>query len=253
MGSLRIVDGDCRRTVPLAASSLVGRAWACLARIREVSVPLYWLELRWYSGTWAWRPLSAGGRTRGIGHSLGSEWRALVGSGGRPPRISLSSAVWVELIDPSPPEAFVTDAITGEALSPAETEELVELRRGAILPFEAEGDLEQGYADGVVWVVAGRALRAHVPAAEADTLDRCLDLSHPEVELDLDPGSLTARFRLGDAEAQARGACVRLLQVYAEARATDRPPGGWLTPDEALAAWVSLGAPADARPDRVAW
>ena len=253
MGTLRIVDGDNRHTVPLAASTLVGRAWACLARIRQAGVPLYWLELRWYAGSWAWRPLSAGARTRGSGPSLGSEWRAFTAAGGRPARVTLSSEVWVELVDPAPPEAFVTDAVSGAPLSAEEAEEYVELRRDAVLPVEAEGDLSRGLVDGGVWVVGGRALRAHVPAAEADTWDRCLDLGHPEVELDIDAAARTARFRLGDAEAVARGACVCLLQVYVAARATDSPAGGWLTPDEALAAWVELGAPADSRPDRVAW
>ena len=253
MAQLRIVDGETRRVVALAASSLVGRGWPCIARIPQASVPLYWLELRWYAGTWAWRALSAGARTRGIGASLGSEWRALAAAGGRPPRITLSSAVWVELIDPSPPEAFVTDVITGDVLPPEEAQDLVELRRDAILPFEAEGDLCRSFADGAVWVDKGRVLRAHIPSAGADTWDRCLDLGHPEVELEIDMVGLSARFRMGDAEAVARGACVRLLQVYVQARALHDPAGGWLTPEEALAAWVQLGGPADARPERIAW
>jgi hypothetical protein len=48
------------------------------------------------------------------------------------------------------------------------------------------------------------------------------------------------------------GAC-RHPWIHFAARAADTPTGGWLTPNKALAAWVELVAPADSRPERVAW
>jgi hypothetical protein len=90
MGMLRISDGDSRRNMPLATSNLVGRSWSCLARFRHPSVPMYWLEVRWYGGQWAWRVLAGAGRTRGAGPSVGDAWRAFTTSGARPARLSIS-------------------------------------------------------------------------------------------------------------------------------------------------------------------
>lgn len=253
MGQLRVIDGERRHTVPLASSTLIGRAWACLVRLQHPAAPLYWLEVRWHAGAWAWRALSADARTRASGPFSQAGWRAFITAGARGARVTLAEDLWVELTDASPPEAFLTDVDTGEAVRSEEVEQALEVRTDAILFVAAEGDGSLAFADGAVVRVDGRVLRAHVPSGEADTLGGRVDLSAPDVELDLDPEALVARFTRGDAEVVARGACVRLLVVYAEARATDVPAGGWLSPDEAHAEWVARGAPADSRPERVAW
>jgi hypothetical protein len=253
MGMLRIIDGAARRTFPLAASTLVGRGWPCLARLEHPAVPLYWLEIRWYGGAWAWRTLAAEARTRASGTFTQGGWRTFTSAGGRAPRVTLAEDVWVELIDASAPDAFLTDVETGERVPPDDAEEDLEVHAAAILPIAAEGDPERAFADGAIVRVGTRVLRVHVPSREADTLGARLDLAAPDVELFLDRDALTARFVLGDAEVVARGACVRLLDVYVCARELDTPQGGWLTPDEAYAEWVARGGSPSSRADRVAW
>ena len=259
MATLRIVDGARRQTLPLAASALVGRGWPCLVRLVHPAAPAYWLELRWFDGTWAWRALTAEARTRGGGAFVANGWRALVPAGGRPPRISLGDDLWIELTDASAPVAFLTDVETGAAIEmgsdglDALTEGVLELRSDAILPLGADGEPGPPVADGAVLRAGDRMLRAHVPQAGSDTLGGRIDLSRKGVEIEFDEEARVARFSQGEAEVQVRGACVRVLAVYAEARARDLPAGGWLTPDEALAGWRDRGAPPDCHAARVAW
>lgn len=253
MSTLRIVDGDDRRTVPLASSTLVGRAWACHARISHLAAPLYWLEIRWLSGAWAWRALAADARTRGGGPFLSSGWRALTPAGGRAPRVSLGPDLWVELRDSGPPLPFLADAESGAPVEPEAVDHAVELRADAVFALGSDGLPGEPLADGAIVVVDGRALRVHVPVVEADTLGARVDLGAHDLVVDIDVEAQVARFSQGHAEVSARGACVRLLAAYLAARAANVPNGGWLTPDEAHAGWVALGGPADASPARVAW
>ncbi len=253
MSTLRIIDGESRRTVPLSTSSLVGRGWACHARLRHAAAPLYWLELRWLAGAWGWRALAAEARTRGGGPFLSGGWRAFAPAGARPPRLTLAADLWVELADPGPPVAFLTDIATGELVEPEAVESALELHADAVLPVAADGARAAALADGAVCVVGGRAVRVHVPSRDCDTLGTRVDLSQDDLYVELDAEAQVARFSQGNAEVTARGACVRLLAVYIAAREADVPGGGWLTPDEALAGWVALGGPADSSPERVAW
>lgn len=253
MGTLRIVDGETRRSLPLAASTLVGRGWSCLARLRHAAVPLYWLEVRWSAGSWSWRALAAEARTRGGGAFVGSGWRALTPAGGRAPRVTLADDVWVELTDAAPPQPFLTDVETGDHVPAEDADQVLEVRADAIVPLTAEGDPAGGLPDGAVVRVGARMVRVHVPTRDPDTQGARIDLSAPDVELHLDLEALEARFVLGDAEVIARGACVRLLDAYVAAREADVPAGGWLTPDDAHAAWLARGGPADSSPARMAW
>jgi hypothetical protein len=253
MALLRVVDGEDRRTIPLAASTLIGRGWPCLVRLEHRAAPLYWLEVRWHAGAWAWRTLSADARTRATGAFVANGWRTFTAAGGRGARVTLAEDLWVELTDASPPTAFLTDVESGAPVSPDAVDDALELRADAVLPVSAEGAEDLAYRDGAVIRVGHRVVRVHVPARDADTLGGRVDLSAPDVELDLDDAALVARFTRGDAGVVARGACVRLLAVYVAAREADVPSGGWLTPDEAHAEWVARGAPPDSRPDRVAW
>ena len=253
MGTLRIVDGEARRSLPLATSTLIGRGGACLVRLRHPAVPLYWLEVRWGNGAWSWRALAAEARTRGGGAFVGSGWRALTAAGGRAPRITLAVDVWVELLDAGPPRPFLTDVAPGDPVPAEQVDHTLEVRDDAIVPLSAEGDPAGGLPDGAVVRAGDRMVRVHIPTREADTQGSRLDLAAPDLELQIDVEALTARFMLGDAEVIARGACVRLLDVYVAAREADVPAGGWLTPDDAHAAWLARGGPADSSPARIAW
>ena len=253
MGMLRISDGEHRRNVPLGTSNLVGRSWSCYVRFQHPAVPLYWLEVRWYSGTWAWRLLSGAGRTRGAGTSIGDAWRVFAPSGARPARISLAEMLWVELIDSEPPTPFISDVMTGEPVPEAEMTDLVEVRERYLLPLHAEGDERARFAEGEVFRVGDRVLRAHVPQGEFDTEGCRLHLGNPEIEIGIDLEALVARFSDGHLTVEVRGECVRVLAVYAAARVANMPEGGWLTPDEAFAEWSALGGSTTSEPERIAW
>ena len=67
MGLVRITTSGETRQVPLAADCLVGRAAGCLIQVADTAVPSFWLELRWYEGSWRWRALAGAERTRGTG------------------------------------------------------------------------------------------------------------------------------------------------------------------------------------------
>ncbi len=253
MGTLRVVDGEQRRNVPLAASTLVGRGWPCHVVLTHPAAPLYWLEIRWYGGAWAWRTLAADARTRGVGAFVGTDWRALSGSGGRAPRVSLTEDCWVELVDAGAPGAFLTDADSRVPLDPTDLEPWLEVRREAVLPLDAEGNMSPALADGALFRAGDRVVRVHVPSREDDTLGGRVDIGARDLEVHVDLEAAVARFSQGHAEVEARGACVRLLAAYLEARGNDLPEGGWLSPAEALEAWRAHGGPADAHADRVGW
>ena len=68
MPTLLVRHADASFTAPLAASTLVGRGWPCVVRLRDASVPLYWVELRWSAG-WTWRALGAEERTQSLHHN----------------------------------------------------------------------------------------------------------------------------------------------------------------------------------------
>ena len=253
MPTLLLTADDRTRAHPLASSTLIGRAPACHLRITDPAVPLYWLEVRWLGDVWGWRTLGAESRTRGAGPADTAGWRRLTASAGRGGRVTLDTRIWVELVDGGPPEPFVVDARTGERLVGDALHGLVECWPDKLLPLDAEGDAARAYVDGDVFVVAGRAYRAHVPDVPEHTVGARMDLRDGSIDLDLDLASRVAVFTQGSAEARVRGECVRVLAVYAEARRRDAPEGGWLRPDEAWEAWRALGAPTDAPLERLGW
>ena len=137
MGTLLLTDGDGARVVPLAPSTLVGRSWSCIARLTHPACPLYWLEVRWIAGAWAWRALGAAGRTRGAGAHVREDWRALAAAFGRGARVTLDDACAIELVDDSPPRPFAVDALSGEPLPDEELQLYAEVRPDGIWPLGA--------------------------------------------------------------------------------------------------------------------
>lgn len=253
MGQLRFSDGGERRTLPLAPSTLVGRSWACIARFHHPTVPLYWMEVRWYGGAWAWRVLAGAAHTRGAGASVGDSWRSFSGPGGRPPRVTLDEAVWVELVNDSPPQPFAVDAFTGEPIASEELLNLVEVHNDALLPLDAEGDENARLRDGELFRAGDRVLRAHVPGRIADTEGRRMHFEKDEIEVGIDLEALVARFSNGPLAVEARGECVRVLAAYHRVRESGIPEGGWLTPNEALAEWIDLGGTEASHAERMSW
>jgi hypothetical protein len=253
MGTLRFFDGVEPRTVPLAPSTLVGRSWACIARLEHPAVPLYWLEVRWYGGAWAWRVLAGASHTRGAGSTVGEGWRSFLSVGGRAPRVTLDDGGWIELIDDSAPEPFVVDAFSG-AVVPAEIlAECVELRDDGLIPLEAEGDPAAALADGQVFRSGDRVLRAHVPSSRLDTDGRRMHLGREGIEVGIDVAGLVARFSNGPLVVDVRGECVRVLAAYHRIRERGIPDDGWVTPSEVFAEWVALGGNEASSTDRMGW
>ncbi len=257
MGTLLVRAEGRAAATPLAPSTLVGRHASCLARIDDLSVPLYWLEVRWLgegaAGAWAWRAMGAVDTTRGSGTPLHDGWRAMTCADGRGTRVSLDADLSVELVDAAPPAPFVVDLASGTAVEGDALEELVEVRGDRILPLDAEGDTRRALSDGDVFVVEGRAYRAHAPVPVARTLAARIDLRRPGVRLDVDLAGLVATFSQGKASAVVGGECVRVLGLYREARAADLPRGGWLSPQDAHAAWVEAGGALLSGLARVGW
>jgi hypothetical protein len=253
MGTLTLTDGLRRVVHPLAASALVGRGWPCAVRLEHPAAPLYWLELRWMEGLWAWRPLSAELRTRGAGAFLAAGWRELDRAGGRPARLSLAEDLWIELTDPSAPVPYVSDLETGLPIDEDEALVLLEVRADGVFLAGAEGQSAAPLADGQVVRAGARLLRAHVPGPGVHTVGAVIDLGGPDLCLDIDLATPEARLSQGGAEVRLRGAGVGLLAAYSAARRANMPTGGWLSPAEALVGWAAHGGPAAAPLERVAW
>jgi hypothetical protein len=253
MGAVLLNDGARRLTHPLAASALIGRGWPCAVRLQHPAAPLYWLELRWMEGVWAWRPLSAELRTRGIGAFLAAGWRALDRAGGRPVRLSLAEDLWIELTDPTAPLPYVSDLETGSPLDEDDALQLLEVRVDGVFMAGAEGEASAPLTDGQVVQAGTRLLRAHVPGPALHTVGAVLDLAAADLTLDVDSAQAEARLSQGGVEVRLRGAGVGLLAAYGAARQANLPQGGWLSPAEALAGWAAHGGPAAGPVERVAW
>jgi hypothetical protein len=258
MGTLLLTDGHDARVVPLSSSTLVGRAWSCVARVEHAACPLYWLEVRWMGGGWAWRALAAGARTRGTGARLRDEWRALTSAFGRGARVTLDEACAIELVDDGPPRPFAVDALSGAPLTDEELEALAEVRPDGVWPLEGSGTSAEALGDGQTFVAPDgnggtRVLRVHVPGVVSHTAETRVDLQRDGARVIVDVAELRATILQGRAAVEVRGECVRVLAVYAEARGADLPSGGWLKPAEAHTAWVAQGGRADSPLRRIEW
>ncbi len=253
MSTLLVSDGGRCRVVPLAASTLIGRHWACPVRVQDTACPLYWLEVRWLEGAWGWRTLAAEERTHGGGAALPAGWRALPVATRRAGRVRLSDSTWIELVTADAPRAHLVRLPSGEPLEDETAALWAELRPDAALPLDAEGDAARAYPDGHVLARDGEAVRVHAPEGLVTTLATAIDLAKPGVFVDVDLGARAATFANRAGQVTARGECVRVLEVYLQARRADVPVGGWLSAQEALAAYVALGGPSEAPLERLSW
>lgn len=236
------------RAIPLAGSTLVGRHWACLARMDDPRVPLLWLELRWFGTRWGWRALGAHERTRGSGANLADGWRHLAAGAS----LRLDDVVSVELVSETAPVLMLVDPQTGTLATPEVFERTVEVLGGRMLPLAAEGDPSEALDDGVLLVLDGRSWRVCLPEAPASTVQARLHCDRP-YDLFLDESGTSVSFIQGAASAGVTGECVRVLAVFVEARRGDLPRGGWLSPTEAWDAWVARGGASGSPIARIAW
>lgn len=254
MASLLIHYGGEPRQVCLPATALVGRASSCAVRVADASVPMHWLELRWSPRGWRWRTLSGDTRTRGVGALLEDGWRLLPESvAARPQRLRYGDDLTVELVEGGPPERFLVDLQTGETVSGAGLESVVEVRPDALLRVDTDEDETRVLRDGDVVVQARRAWRVHLAEAPEPTLKVRIDLARGDASVELSDDAFRAMVHQGGAHAELVGEHVRALAVYAAARAADQPRGGWLSVDGAWAAWVASGGNPESPLERLAW
>jgi hypothetical protein len=254
MPTLLLTHRGEARHVPLAAACLVGRAGGCLARVSDLAVPSYWLELRWAEGSWRWRALAGGERTRGVGMLAEDGWRTLpLTSPARPQRLRLDDVLSVELLEGGPPEAFLLDLQSAEVCAGEELLRIVEVRPdGALLPFSAEGDPSARLQDGDVLVWEGRPWQVHLSEGPEPTARVRIDLARPGVSVDVDPEALRATFHQGEVDLPVEGEHVRVLLAYALARKA-ASEGGWLSAEDAWSAWRTLGGNPQSPVDRLGW
>jgi hypothetical protein len=252
MPTILLHHAGATRALPLAASTLVGRGWACLARVRDPAVPVHWLELRWQAG-WTWRVLSAEDRTHGPGAPREHGWRALpVSSPRKPALLRLGDTLSLELVEDGPPEPFLLEPATGAYLRGPELLPHVEPRGKALLPLSAEGDPAQALQEGDLLLLDGTPWRVHGVSEEPPTARGALDLARPGLRLLVDEDPLRVTLLQGETTLELRGEHLRTLLVYLRARQA-APDSGWLSPLEAWAAWRALGGNADSPQERIAW
>ncbi len=238
------VDG-VERSVPLAATTLVGRHWSCGVVVPAMRAPSFWLELRWHEDGWRWRELAGSGVTQGSGGLLPGGWRPF---GARPVRFD--GDLWIALADVSAPEAGLVDLATGDWRAASALPDGISCADGAWWTSPAEESAAERLHDGDVLVVGGRALRFLAGVAFPKTQAAGFHVAHRDVRLDIDVDAQTASFTCGTALAEVRGACVRALAAYVDARRKGR---GWMTRDEAFVAWQALGGNPGSDAERLGW
>ena len=118
MGQILIKNGHRIDTHHLLESNVLGRDRSLGSnRISNRSVPLFWLEIRYFKSNWAWRILNGESQTKGSGAVLGDGWRKFS-------HLIRFPEIIVEMIDASPPETLIEDLLEEEFLLVDEVEEL---------------------------------------------------------------------------------------------------------------------------------
>lgn len=254
MAEIEVKQEGRSQTLPLSASTLLGRHQQCTWPIADRRLPLYWVELRWIGRRWGWRVLADPGNTRGPLAALpgGNNWRAVrVGERISTPRVS------VTLTQGGPPRRFAVDLDSGAVLRGDELDAYVADRRDGLWPTDAEGrpDFQGPLQDGRVFVSCGRPLRLSAGEMVMETVRGGISLSRPSCTLyaDLPPGE-EPRLSVvdGDEEVTVQGAYVRATLPYARARSRDLPVDGWLTIHDAHFQWRALGGSASSGTERIA-
>lgn len=251
MGSVRLNYGGDEEIFFLARSSLVGRHPNCHIVINHPDVPLYWLELRWTSGHWAWRPFhDESSRTRGTGRHLSKGWRVF-GDG----RIRCGQNVILSAHSSDPPQIFAVDLQSGEHHMAEHLDSVVEVWGNQVRRIDWETDSEPAViSDCSIQVFGDRAYRFHIPQHLSTTQGASVAVDSEMCQLDIFTDTLRAVFTVGHHSCTAEGECVRVLWAYCLARLDDViPEGGWLTRVEAHEGWLKLGGHESSTNERIGW
>ena len=237
----------------LPTAALIGRHRSCTVVVDDPSVPLFWLEVRWTGSQWAWRPLAGADHTVGRGELLTGDWRRW--ATGPTSGVRLRE-VRLRLLEPRAPGAVVQWLEEGrcEPLPLAHTQ-LSPTPLGGLLWRSRPEAAPAPVSDGAVVQLGGRPCRIWLPEGWATTDSPGLAVDAPGMRLDFSAEPTAVTLTLGTTSVELRSEEVRLLRVYAEARAADPrgPECGYRRTDEAFSAWVSLGGNPDSSPERLSW
>ncbi len=251
MGTIHITGDNVDHTLPLAATTLLGRHQICTWVLDGPQIPTFWIELRWTEAGWAWREL--GGDARGprkIASALGADWW-LIDQG---QRIN-GRGLRVVLEEDGPPECFVVERATGRVYDGDDLHELIADEFPDPLPidWERRTDPCPPLRDGSAFSVGGRVYRYHEEIAPTVTARGALDLRSPSCHLDLTIGSGKPILSISDGSLECRLSTLALwaLVPYIEARRADMPKGGWLFLDEAYSRWTELHPNPTSGPKRI--
>ena len=251
MGTVDIEQPGVKRQAPLSDVTLVGRHRTCGLSIPTANIPLFWLEIRWLSEQWAWRALNQAEQTRGPGATHPSGWRLLT-------HAHLDAAIHLgpvrlRLRDLSPPEPLLEYLATHRRV-PARPSPPTLILEGGEYKLNT-GHLSLPLRDGDVFTLGPEPVRIWLPQSAAQTERATLSLESASLCLEFGDDPCTAEFSAGITSATIHGEDVRMLRVYAEAKAFDARDAdcGYLTAAEAFDAWVRLGGNPESSVQRVSW
>jgi hypothetical protein len=232
----------------------IGRHWSCILRLDHPSAPLFWLEIRYGTSGWAWRPLETRGLTRGSGRPISNGWKSLTDKGGGTARVHCGKAGWVELTDASPPTTFAKSLNNGTIINGAGLGDIVERHSGNLFRM-GEGDtLSAALSDGDIFASEGSTYRLFSATQNTTTELGEISIDSPKICVDVSLDTLTATFTQGTAEVTVTGEPVRVLVPFIRAR-LDETSGddGWLTVNSAWKGWMAAGGNPNSAPERLAW
>ncbi|MEL6345448.1 MAG: hypothetical protein AAFV53_20235 [Myxococcota bacterium] len=241
-------------TLPLSASTLLGRHHHCTWRVPDPRLPLYWIELRWIGRRWGWRVLADPGNTRGPLTALPGRdsWRVLK----RNERV-YTPRVSVTLIEGGPPRRFALDLDNHDIIEGGALEDVIEDRADGPWPVDAESrpEFSGPLEDGQLFFSCGRPMRFSAGEPVAATVRGGVSLARASCALYIDhsrDGDPKLTVMDGDIELEMQGAYVRAAIPYVEARRRDIPVGGWLTIHDVYFRWLQVGGSEQSGYERIA-
>lgn len=255
MATLLIQTAQRTWTSTLPAVCLVGRHPACIIRIDDPSVPSFWLELRWTGSEWTWRPLSDSESTRGPGTPTPAGWRiwrARLGDRRQAIRIG---GVRVRLTDIDAPVPMVEWTTDGRCDAIVSGQLGFQLGGDEVCWSGTPGAASMRIHNGDSLVIGNQPCRVWIPDHWSATDRPRVSLSDHQLQLILEEEPSKVTLLAGGVGIDLQGEEVRLLRVYAEARASDPRDRdcGYRTTREARAAWIALGGNPESPPERLAW
>lgn len=241
MGQILIKNSYRTETRYLLESNVLGRDRSLGSnRLPNRHVPLFWVEIRYFQGSWAWRVLNGEAQTRGSGAVLGDGWRKFS-------HLIRFQEVVIELLDPSSPKSLIEDLQEGKLIPLEEIDELLVNEDGYFLCEEQTRKLE----NFEIFVLEDqKPYRLWIPEGIEGSFVRPVSVSD-ELYLDCDLKNLHALFSSKNAEIRCSGEVIRLLTVYAQERKSSEE--GWLNNEQVFERWLELGGNSSSELKRMNW